>query len=149
MPLGIDFSAIEVKEYDFITTKGKCYSLRDDVPFDVLLKEMLIQADFEQMQRFTEAPVSQSEAQAVVDDWEALVRETALLVFRHTPAYADITEEELGADFDIARQFAIVNFFSSLLGGRSSTPPTATASTEAQPTPNRTARRSQSVQKRR
>lgn len=148
MPLGIDFSAIEVKEYDFITTKGKTYTLRDDVPFDVLLKEMLIQADFELMQNFTKQSVSQAEAQAVVDDWEALVRETALLIFRNTPVYADITTEELSDDFDIARQFAIVNFFSSLLGGRFSTPQTATAST-ATPTPNRATRRSQSAQKRR
>ena len=148
MPLGIDFSAITVVTHDFITTKGKTYSFRDDVPFDVLLKDMTIQSDFERMQQMAKEQASQEEAQALVDEWVALVRETMLLIAQNTPAYADITAEELGADFDVAQQFAMVNFFSRHLGERYSQQQAATASTASQPT-NRTARRSQSAQKRR
>jgi len=144
--LGIDFSAIAVADLDFITQKGKCYTLRDDVPFDILLQNAALRNELGHLQELAEHDITAEEAQRLIDDWQAHAMNIALSIFRNTPAYADITESDLRTDFDVLRLVAIIDFFSTRLGEKSATLRTATA--EA-PQPNRQTRRSQNAHRRR
>lgn len=149
MPLGIDFSAIKVEDLDFISQKGKKYTLHDDVPFDVLLQNAQLRNQLGHLQELAESDITAEEAQALIDEWQENAMSIALSIFRNTATYAHITAEELRADFDVLRLVAIIDFFSTRLGEKSAALRAATATDQAPSTMNRTARRSQKAQERR
>lgn len=140
--LGIDFSAITVERFDFVTQdKKQTYTLNDDLPLDVIVQVLAVRDRYRKLVRMGEndEELTADEAQPLVDDWSESVIDAALAIFRHTPAYADITEAALLASFDVIHLWAIVGFFSKRLFEKSSQQQNATETAES--LPNRKARR--------
>ena len=134
MAKALNFDAVVV-ETIAVTKHGQTWQLRDDVPMRTLVRTFAL---IEKQQELAGAAKGVTSLQA--DEWLGELQDmtTRLLgeIWRHTPDYAEMRDEELAARFSFEEQLQLVMLFFTTRSQQLQQPanaPSASSPTTSQP----------------